>query len=84
MTDLECLDAAAEHARRFGTGITMFMRGGDVGRGLALIDAALVRWLREWDGARADGNGRLIAALGVVAEAMLPKLGREARRILGR
>lgn len=77
-TDLECLAEVAKCWSR-----PAVLHAGRAQRGLALIDTALVRGLREWSKAKADGSDHLMPALGLVAEAMLPSVARRARRRLG-
>lgn len=80
-SDLECLDAAARYASKQSLASwTRHSVGGDIATGVSLIDAALVRGLREW---RALGDGSLLVEQGRIAERALPLLGREARRRLG-
>lgn len=83
-SDLECLDAAAEYVRRVGADEALVLGPrNDAGRGVALVDAAIVRGLREWRELASFGSEGLIVQHGRIAQRLLPKMGREARRRLG-
>jgi hypothetical protein len=78
-SDLECLFHAVKFAKYFGTERVLKAALPNVRRAVAIVDASLVRSLREWSLLKQHGLGDLVVEQGRIAKRIAPRIGRTTR-----